>query len=191
MYILSTFAQNSNAFVIASSCPLYTAPDFTSEIVQYEQQDYFLSQNQEVEVLTSEGDFVLVVTEDNVHGYVYRYYITQNQPQEVYPVFNCSVRKETEILDLAKNSTGYLVDKDARVFIYNGFDKIDGGYTEVQVVLADGSLYNGLIKSSDLKPDGINRNVLIAIPIICAGVTVILSIIFIERKKKKKQKSGS
>lgn len=186
--VLSAFAPNSTAFVLASRCPLYSTPDFTSSIVQYEETDYFLSQNDQVEVLGTEGDFVLVKTSENVEGYVYKYYLTQNTSQETYPVFNCSVRENCLVYDLEKNPTTYVAEKNQRVFIYNGFDNVEGGYTEVQLVLADGSLYNGLIKSSSLRPDGVNRNAIIAIPIILAGITVVLSIVFIGKKKKKRKK---
>ena len=100
--VLSAFAPNSTAFVLASRCPLYSTPDFTSSIVQYEETDYFLSQNDQVEVLSTEGDFVLVKTSENVEGYVYKYYLTQNTSQETYPVFNCSVRENCLVYDLKK-----------------------------------------------------------------------------------------
>ena len=186
--ILSAFSPNSTATVLASKCPLYASADFTSEIVVYQDNDYYLVQNQQVEVLSEEGDFILVKTQDEVEGYVYKYYLTQNSSLQTYPVFNCSVRENCLIYDLEKNPTTYVAEKDARVFIFNGFDKIEGGYTEVQVVLQDGSLYSGLIKSESLKPDGINRNAIIAIPVILAGITVILSIVFISKKKKKSKK---
>lgn len=189
--ILSTFAPNSEAVVLASKCPLYSTANFSSAIVKYDENDYYLTQNQKVEVISTDGDFVFVKTEEEVEGYVYKYYLTQNKSQEVYPVFNCSVRANALIYTLDKSPTTYVAKESSRVFIFNGFDKVEGGFTEVQVVLEDGSLYSGLIKSSDLKPDGVNRNAIIALPIILAGITVILSIVLIGRKKKKPKKNGS
>lgn len=189
IFALSVFAPNSSGVILASKCPLLSAPDFSSAIVQYQEEDYYLTLNQEIEVLETYGDFVKVKTQEDLQGYVYKYYITQNTSLDTYPVFNCQVRANTLIYDLNKQPTTYVATKNSRVFIFNGFDKIEGGYTQVQVVLENGDIYSGLIKSSDLKPDGINRSAIIAIPIILAGVTVILSIVFIEKKKRKKKKS--
>lgn len=186
MFALSVFSPNSTAFVIATKCPLLSEADFTSEIVQYEDTDFYLTQNQQVEIISSEENFVYVKVNENVEGYVYKYYLSQNSSQTVYPVFNCSVRENCLVYDLEKSPTTYVAKKDERVFIFNGFDKVEGGYTEVQIVLEDGTLYSGLIKSQSLKPDGVNRTAIIAIPVIMAGITVILSIVFIGKKKKKK-----
>ena len=187
MVALSAFSPNSTATVLASKCPLYSSADFSSQIVKYEENDYYLLQDQTVEVILTEGDFVLVKTEEDVQGYVYKYYLTENTELETYPVFNCSVRDNSLIYDLEKNATTYVAKKGSRVFIFNGFDKVDG-FTEVIAVLEDGSTYCGLIKSADLKPDGINRGAIIAIPVILAGITVVLSIALIGRKKKKRRK---
>lgn len=186
LIILSAFEPNTTATVLASRCPLYSAPNFTSAIVQYEDADFYLSQNDQVKVIQTDGDFVLVKANEETQGYVYRYYLTQNSSQTTYPVFNATMRENSPIYDLEKTPVD-IAEKGKRVFIFNGFDNVDGGFTEIQIVLENGELYSGLVKSSSLKPDGINRNAIIAIPIILAGITVVLSIVFLGRKKKKKK----
>lgn len=58
----------------------------------------------------------------------------------------------------------------------------------VQIVLEDGSLYNGYMLKADIEPDGISATLIVGITIIVAVATIILSLLFI---KKKKKKSGS
>lgn len=186
LIILSAFEPNTTAIVLASRCPLYSAPNFTSAIVQYEDADFYLSRNDQVEIIQTEGEFVLVKANETTQGYIYKYYLTQNSSQITYPVFNATMRENSPIYDLEKTSVD-IAEKGKRVFIFNGFDNVDGGFTEIQIVLENGELYSGLVKSSSLKPDGINRNAIIAIPIILAGITVVLSIVFLGRKKKKKK----
>ena len=74
-----------------------------------------------------------------------------------------------------------------RLFLYDGYDD-KREYTPVQVVLEDGSLYNGLILTSNIKPDGISSLLIVGITIIAASVTIILSLIFIKKSKDKKKK---
>lgn len=184
----SLFLPNDTAFIIVSQCFLYSDASFTSEIVKDNGEEYILYQNDKVTIISESDDFVLVETDDQQTGYVYKYYLSKNSSQTVYPVFNCSVRNDSPLLDINKNETGIMIEAGKRVFVYNGFDNLDG-YTEVQIVLEDGSLYSGIIKSDDLNPDGINGLIFIAIPLIMAAVTVILSVVLI--KKKKKKKAGS
>ena len=82
--------------------------------------------------------------------------------------------------------TGLIAKKDTRIFIYSGFNE-KKQYTPVQLVLEDGSLYNGYIKTADIKPDGISSLLIIGISIIAAAVTIILSLVFIQKKNKKKK----
>ena len=61
-------------------------------------------------------------------------------------------------------------------------------FVAVQIVLEDGSLYNGYMLKADIEPDGISATLIVGITIIVAVATIILSLLFI---KKKKKKSGS
>ena len=139
------------------------------------------------EVIQEEGDFVYVnvkVEQNNYTGYVYRYYITSNSPQIVYPVFNGNVRVDKAIIyDMDFNPTQYTASKNQGVFIYEGFSSDE--YTAIQLILEDGSLYNGYIKTVDLTPQGISPLLILGISIIAACVTIILSLLFIKKRKKK------
>lgn len=191
---LFSFNAGQEVFVTASTCYLYTAPSFESEIVLDNEEKVTLIHGDKLIVISQSDEFIEVKLSKNeqISGYVYEYYVTDNISQKVYPVFNCSVRNDNTIIyDFEKEPTTYTASSGQRVYIYNGFDD-QKGFTSVQVVLPDGSLYNGYIKSDDLKPDGINRLVIVGLPIIAACVTIILSIIFLKKKKtdKKKEKKG-
>ena len=177
--------ETGNAFVISSKCFVYKEPSFASEKITVDGQDFFLTHGQEVEIMAIQNDFAQIKIE-SIEGYVYKFYLTQSSAQSVYPVFNASLRKDATIYDLDKNPTEYTVKRGSRVYLYNGF-KDKEKYTAVQVVLEDGSLYNGYILTSCIKPDGISPLLIVGISIIIASVTIILSLIFIKKKRKNKK----
>lgn len=185
-----SFALESgqSAKVIASRCAVYTSADFLSDKItvtaEEEEKTYYLYHDDIVEVLSLENDFALIKSEQDIEGYVYKYYLTQNTPQVVYPVFNGTIRKDTQIFDLDLASSGYTAKKGQRVFIYKAFDTKED-YTSVQVVLDDGSLYNGYVLKKDVNPDGISSLLIVGISVIASAVTIILSIVFIKKRKKK------
>lgn len=182
--------EGSQAKVIVSKCNLYTEANFTSEKVTYIEGEntilVVLNHGDNVTIKSLNGDFAYITTEDEKEGYIYKYYITDNNSQAVYPVFNASIRKDTKIYDIDKNATEYTAKKDTRVYLYKGFNDKEK-YTAVQIVLEDESLYNGYIKTEDIKPDGVSGLLVAAITIIIAGVTIVLSLVFIKKKKKKKK----
>lgn len=186
-YFSDALEINNQATVISSRCCLYSSPDFSSDkitIIEDDQEKIiYLTHNQSVKILTIVDDFAFV-SYQNVNGYIYKYYLTQNSPMMIYPVFNASVREDSTIYDIEKEPTINTALKGSRVFIYSGFDSNEE-LTAIQIVLADGSLYNGYIKTEDLKPDGISGLLIAGITIIIAGVTIILSLLFIRKKKKK------
>lgn len=187
----SAFAleHGQSATVIASRCNLYKNADFSSEkiLITIEEDapvEYYLKHNDVVDVLEFENDFALVSTTDQVEGWVYKYYLTQNSSQTVYPVFNATIRNDSIIYDMDLNESGFEVKKNQRVYVYKSFSEKEN-YTAVQVVLEDQSLYNGYILTKNVNPDGISGLLISAISIIIAGVTIVLSIVFIKKKKKK------
>ena len=177
-----------SATVIASRCNLYKNADFSSEKVmtttEQESVEYFLQHNDVVDVLEIENDFALVETTDEIEGWVYKYYLTQNSSQTVYPVFNATIRNDSVIYDMDLNESGFEVKKNQRVYVYKSYSEKEN-YTAVQVVLEDQSLYNGYVLTKNVNPDGISGLLISAISIIIAGVTIVLSIVFIKKKKKK------
>lgn len=180
---------NASATVIASSCELYESADFKSNkiLITIEQQNvpYKLYHRDIVEVILQDGDFVKVFTQDEIEGFVYKYYLTQNTSQTIYPVFNATIRNSTYICDMDYEEK-YPLAEGTRVFVYKSFSE-KKGYTAVQTVLNDQTIYNGYVRTKDVNPDGVSGLLIAGISIIAAAVTVILSIVFIKKKKKKKK----
>ena len=180
--------EGDKAKIIVSKCYLYTSDNFMSERVSYDDGEntilVVLDHGDEVEIVNFSADFALVKTQNQTEGYVYKYYITTNTSQSVYPVFNASIRKNTIIYDIEKNPTEYIIKKDSRVYIYEGFDDKEK-YTAVQVVLEDESLYNGYVLTANIKPDGVSGLLIAAISIILAAVMIIVSLLYIKKKRKK------
>lgn len=182
---LSSFVVGDSAYVISSRAYLYNEASFSSQKVAENGQELVLNHGQELVILDQENDFVLVsltIDENEYSGYIYKYYITSSSSQTVYPVFNGSVRREATIYDMDYNPK-YTIKSGQSVYIYNGYDD-DDEYTAVQVVLEDGSLYNGYVRTEDLQPQGISPLLIVGISIISACITVILSLVFIKKSKK-------
>ncbi len=186
---LMSFIPNQDAIIIASYCYLYSSPSFSSEIVKIDENPFILYHNEKVTIIEENEDFILVKTQnEQTQGWVYKYYLTTNTSQIVYPVFNASVRKDNTIIyDINKSPTELKATAGQRVYLYDGFDD-KNEFTAVQLILEDGSLYNGYLKSADISPDGVSSLLIVGISIIAACVTIILSIIFIKKTKKNKSK---
>lgn len=175
------------ARVIASHCDIYSEADFSSErltiIVDQEEKPLRLKHGEIVDVVDIQNDFALVETSQH-RGYVYKYYLTQNTPQTVYPVCNATIRRDTQVLDMDFQPTLHQATKGTRVFIYKSYTE-KKGHTSIQLVLDDQTIYNGYVLTKDVKPDGISGLLIAGISIIAAAVTVVLSIVFIKKKKKR------
>lgn len=194
--LISLFSFNSNSnlsyalengkygTIIASRCTVYSQADFNSDKILINNEEiFYLKHGEEVDILEVNSDFAKI-SKDNIEGYVYKYYITQNSSQIVYPVFNGSIRKDTIVYDMDFKESGYTLNKGDRVFAYKSYNDKEE-YAAVQVILEDGNLYNGYIHTKDLDPDGFSGLLITAISIIVAAVTIILAIVFIKKKKKK------
>ncbi len=175
------------ATVISSKCDIYTDSSFSSEKIMIDDKIVTLSHDESVEILSFSGDFAEIENK-NVRGYVYKYYLTQNSSQEIYPVFNGKLRRDSVIYDIELKKTDFQAKKNDKVYIYEGFNN-KKEYTAVQIVLEDGTLYNGYIKTEDIKPNGISKLLITGISIIIASVTIVLSLIFIRKSKKVKSKN--
>ena len=182
--------ESGGAYVIASKCNLYSEAKFDSEKVttldDLEQPVLITLKFGEEVIITEIQDDFAKVSVRNVEGWVYKYYLSQSNSQDVYPVFNGTVRKDSVVYDVDKEPTEIIAKADSRIFIYKGFSKKE--LTAVQIVLDDGSLYTGYLTTADIEPDGVSKLLIVAITIIIAAVTIILSIIFIKKGRKKKDK---
>lgn len=189
----SALTESKSATVIVSRSNLYSADNFISSKVSYQEGEstilVVVKHGEEVYIEHFTGEFAYVSTKEGHKGYIYKYYLTQNSSQIVYPVFNASVRKNTIIYDIDKMETDKIAQKDSRVYIYEGFDD-KKELTAIQIVLDDQTLYNGYIKTEDIAPDGVSGLLIIAISIIIAGVTIILSLVYIKKNKKSKKRKG-
>lgn len=188
-FSFSGLSVNDVGYIISSIAYIYSQPSFSSEKINVDGQPVTLSHGQEVSIGEETGDFVYIsVTyeQNEINGYVYKYYLTTSSPQTVYPVFNGSIRRDTNIYDL-NYQPAYELKNGKEVYIYSGYES-DEGFTAVQVVLDDGSLYSGFVKTEDLEPYGISPLLIVGISIISACVTVILSLVFIKKSKKSKNK---
>ena len=171
------------AYVITSKCDLYTLPDFTSDkVLDKNGEKVSLKHKEKVNILSFEGDFALIES-GQTQGYVYKFYLTDNPSPTVYPVFNATIRKDCPVLDGNFEDSGLTLKKKTRVFIYEGYSS-KKDYHAIQFVLDDGSLYNGYVEKQYINPDGISSVLIIGITIIVSAVTIILSLIFIKKKKK-------
>ncbi len=174
-----------NATVIINNCYVYSSPSFESEKILNENGDILvLNKNQEIVVIEEINEFVKInLIDSNIQGYIYKYYISQNSTQTIYPTFNASIRyNATVVYDLSLEPTDVVLQAGERVRIYKGYDDKEE-YTQIQFVDENGELIHGFVKTSNLKPDGVSSLLIIGISIIAACVTIILSIIFIKKKK--------
>lgn len=184
---MSSFSNSNSGYIISSRAYIYSEASFSSKKITYDSQEVILSHGQEISILEEQGDFLYInitIKQNVLSGYVYKYYVTSSAPQTVYPVFNGSVRRETVLYDIDFMPTEYKLKAGQEVYIYKGYDRKQ--FTAVQVVLDDGTLYHGYINTQDLEPQGISPLLIVGISIIAACVTVILSLIFIKKVKKKK-----
>lgn len=185
MFLFSSVSVSSTPVeVIASSCFLYQAPSFESEKVQVDENDLVFHFGQNLTLLTEENNFALVQTTEGQTGYVYKYYIAKSEDFEVYPSFNGSIRTENAVIyNLDFEETNFRAKSGQGVYLYQGFSSEK--FTAVQIVLENGKLYNGYVLTADLEPNGISSTLIVGITIISAVVTIVLSLLFIRKKKKK------
>ncbi len=184
--VASALESGLSATVIASRCEIYEGADFSSPpITDNDGEKIYLWHGDKVTIMSIQGDWAGVRCENQREGFVYKYYLTQNTSQVVYPVFNASVLHDEAVLyDMDYADTTHRLQKGDRVLVYQSFNEKET-YTAVQVVLADGSLYNGYMLTKDVSPDGISGVLIAGITIIIALVTIVLSIVYIKKKKKK------
>lgn len=185
---MSNLSVGDSGYIISSRAYLYSEASFSSEKVMLNDEEVVLYHGQNLTIIAEQDDFVqieLTYNGENIEGFVYKYYVTNTTSQTVYPVFNGSVRRDTMVYDIDLQPQ-YNIKSGQEVYIYSGYDD-DDEYTAVQVVLEDGSLYNGYVLTQDLQPRGVSPLLIVGISIIAACVTVILSLIFIKKVKKNKK----
>ena len=189
--LTSSFTPSQTVTLISSYSYIYTESSFDEDkvLLGEDEQPIILYHGDKLVVEQENGDFVLIYKqgEPQIKGYVYKYYLSSNSSQVVYPVFNGKIRTNNAVIyDIDKSPTEYRAKSGQEVYIYGGFDD-DEDYTAVQLVLEDGSLYNGYVLTADLEPKGVSSLLIIGITIISACVTIILTILFMKKNKKTKK----
>lgn len=184
--------ENGSAQIIATKCNLYEEADFFSNKVSVQDSEentviITLRFGDEVQVSDCKDDFSFVTTSKGVQGWVYKYYLSQSPSQQIYPVFNGTIIKETLIYDIDGVSTGFIATKGSRVFLFEGFNSKSEKPTAIQIVLENGSLLTGYVSTDCVEPDGVSKTLIVAITIVAAVSTITLSLIFIRKKSKKKK----
>lgn len=187
----STVSGGQSLSVVATFVNLYASPSFETVLADASGQAYTFEHGTIFQAIEEDGDFILVradVEDQTIEGYVYKYYVTTNENgQDVYPVFNGSVTLDGAIIyDINGNPTQHSAKLGQGITIYGGFDD-QNEFTSLAIVLEDGSLFYGMMRTQDIAPYGISGALIASITIIVALVTIILSVIFIRKKRSKKK----
>lgn len=187
----STVSGGQSLSVVATFVNLYASPSFETVLTDASGQAYTFEHGTIFQAIEENGDFILVradVEDQTIEGYVYKYYVTTNENgQDVYPVFNGSVTLDDAIIyDINGNPTQHIAKLGQGITIYGGFDD-QNEFTSLAIVLEDGSLFYGMMRTQDIAPYGISGALIASITIIVALVTIILSVIFIRKKRSKKK----
>lgn len=186
-YSANASETNISLEVIVSECYLYKEASFNSEKILNQEEPLILSFEEKLSLVQKEEKFYLVQTDKGINGYVYKYYVCEKNEFYIYPTFNATIRTDNAVIyDINKKETSLTAHSGQAVYLYEGFSSEK--FTAIQIVLDDGSLYNGYMLTKDIQPSGISSTLIIGISIIAAVVTIVLSLVFI---KKKKKSSGS
>lgn len=188
-FLVSPLSSGEELSVISSICYIYSSADFSTPIVDEGGKEIVLHHGDKLIALQEEGDFIKVKTTDEIEGYVFKFYVTSNKNgQDVYPVFNGKVLTDkAEIFNVDETTSGFTANRDQEIYIYGAYSG-KKEFTEIAIVLEDGSLFYGLMKTSDIKANGISPALITSITLIIALVTIILAVVFIRKNKTKKAK---
>ena len=183
--LFSCFAYApSQVEVLASSCYLYESASFESQKVLDGENELILQHGDILTIIQDGEKFYLVETENKVQGYVYKFYISPIDDYYIYPSFNAKVRNDNAVIyDLDKSPTQFKAYAGQEIYLFEGYSSSDK-FTAVQIVVEDGSLYNGFMLTTDIEPKGVSSTLIIGISIIAAVATIVLSLVFIKKKKK-------
>ena len=184
---MTPLSAGTTLYVSASSCCVYTDPSFDASKVEIEGETYYIKLYDEVEFKQEQDDFYLVKTKDNIEGWVYKYYLTSNKSQSVYPVFNASLRHDCELFDFNEQPLNQTLKKGSRVYLYKGFNDKEK-YTSIQYIAEDGFLVNAMVETGQIQPDGVSSLMIVAISLVASLSTIILMVVFIKKPKKKNKK---
>lgn len=172
-------AETEQMVYVVNACYVYETASFDTKKLDGDQPVKLLV-GQSAKLKEEEGDFWLVESGE-IEGYVYKYCLTKNAPQEdVYLNFNATVERTATIYDL-EMSPAFQVKKGQRVYLYQGYSKDE--YTKVALLRDDGTPFYGFIATNDIVPDGINAGLITGIAVIISCLTLIFLLLFMKKKK--------
>lgn len=176
---------SGDAASVIIPCYVYQSASFDTKLL-VQDKEVGLQHGEKVTFLEEVNNFCkieFIVENEKYEGYVYSYYLTFNKvDKEIRPVFNGKTTKETPIYDLNKNLTEFKASKGQGVYIYQGYSSKEE-FVAVGVVLEDGSVYYGLMKTADVAPNGINGGLITGIVVIASCLTIIFLLLFMKKKK--------
>lgn len=177
----------SEASVVTTTCAVYQEASFDNPLLINE-KEVVLKHGNIVKFIEEVGDFSKVsFSYDGAagEGYIYSYYLTFNKVEQVnYPVFNGKVKNDNaSVYDLERNPTALTASKGQGVYLYQGYSSKEE-FVAVAVIIEDGSVYYGLMKSADIAPNGVNAGLITGIVVIASCLTIIFLLLFMKKKKK-------
>lgn len=176
-----SFAQTKQIIINTSYSYLYKSPDFS------EHYDFKIN-NQEILTCTDyQNNFYLVsYTFDEVTytGYIPSEFASPYiEQQDVLLVYNGKIINSTQVYSASDASLmeGIKLDPNHQVYIYEGFDS-KKEFTKIKFSY-NNQIVTGMVKTVDVKPNGINKAVIISLSIISALVGIILIMLGLSKKK--------
>lgn len=185
---VTTAETTPQVTVVSNTCYVYEDASFDSPIYDGDEKVTF-THGEKLDVLSDEnGDFIKIkfsIGEQTQSGYVYRYYVTYSTlSQEQYPVFNAKViHDEAIIYKSDKTPSGHTAKAGQGIYLYKGYSS--GEWNAVEIVLEDGSLYYGYMKTADISTNGISAGLITGIMLIATCLTIIFLLVFMKKKKKR------
>ena len=176
----SNFVAGQSVFVIPNNASLYSEPNFESEVL------IELEKGTNLEILTEEENGFLYVKYNETQGYIYYEFVGKTlDEQEKVLSYNATILNNSTVYSLTSNEKICDLEKGKRVFLYQGYDK-DKEMLAIQFE-NEGEILFGLIRIEDVKPDGVNTALIVAISAIVAVVSIIIILLGITNKKRHKK----
>ena len=187
MLLISPLAASAgeSVYVLSDSTPLYSAPSYSAE------QIIELDFNQQLVLLSDEttNDFYYVsvtINDDNFEGYVPAEIVGEKaENQESLLSYNATLLNDAVIYSAIDQSEICTLKKGERVFLYEGYNQ-KADFLAVRF-WHDNKITIGLIKTEDVKPDGVNPALIVSICAIVALVTIIFILFGVTKKKRHKK----
>jgi len=193
------YAQETlSCFINSNTAGLYTSFDLSSEkICTLSHKDKVTIEadvSGAVEYLSADNFvFFKILSYNNLelktegYGFVLADLVSNDISQiESIPNFNAKIISQANVYFKEDNNfvvSSITLDKETKVYLYEGY-KRKSEFTAICFEF-DNQIVYGFVKTSLLKPDGINPLLITCITLIIAVLTISLSLILIKKKKAK------